>query len=133
MLSKSCVPWTPNTYNRCKRTGRADRCPSNELASIIILCCNELGYTRPCLQSVLQHTRRPYELILIDNGSSDGTAEHLEELRQRNECVKVIHNAKNLGYPAGCNQGIVQAHGRYVVFLNNDTIVTESWLEGLIG
>ena len=45
----------------------------NELASIIILCCNQLEYTRQCLESVLRHTREPYELVLVDNGSSDGT------------------------------------------------------------
>src|SRR5204863_361005 len=39
-----------------------------ELASLIILCCNEADYTRLCLESVLRHTRRPYELVLVDNG-----------------------------------------------------------------
>jgi hypothetical protein len=43
----------------------------DELTSIIILCCNELEYTRRCLDSVMEHTRQPYELILIDNGSTD--------------------------------------------------------------
>src|SRR5438132_2156957 len=50
----------------------------DELASIIILCCNELAYTRQCLESVVRHTRWPYELILVDNGSTDGTAEYLQ-------------------------------------------------------
>src|SRR5438874_2487010 len=50
----------------------------DELASIIILCCNEVDYTRQCLESVVRYTRRPYELILVDNGSTDGTAEYLQ-------------------------------------------------------
>src|SRR5438270_468441 len=50
----------------------------DEVASIIILCCNEADYTRQCLESVVRHTRRPYELILVDNGSTDGTAEYLQ-------------------------------------------------------
>src|SRR5262249_34400973 len=43
----------------------------DELASLVILCCNEVGVTRLCLESVLRHTRPPYELVLVDNGSSD--------------------------------------------------------------
>jgi GT2 family glycosyltransferase len=119
----------------------------DELASILILCCNELKYTRQCLESVLRHTRHPYELILIDNGSTDGTREFLEEIRKgridRSSLlmgkkaghpvrVEIIHNDKNLGYAAGNNQGIAKARGRYVIFLNNDTVVTKHWLEGMI-
>jgi GT2 family glycosyltransferase/Flp pilus assembly protein TadD len=106
----------------------------DELASIIILCCNQLDYTRLCLESVLQHSRPPYELILVDNGSTDDTAQYLEEVRARAgpARVEVIHNEKNVGFPAGCNQGLAKASGRYVVFLNNDTVLTEGWLQGLI-
>lgn len=107
----------------------------NELTSLIILCCNQLEYTRQCLESVLQHTREPYELVLVDNGSSDGTLGYLEEIRRRRRPARtlVIRNETNRGYIAGCNQALEQAKGQYVVFLNNDTIVTPGWLEGLIG
>jgi GT2 family glycosyltransferase/tetratricopeptide (TPR) repeat protein len=106
----------------------------DELASIIVLCCNQVEYTRLCLESVRRHTRPPYELLLIDNGSTDGTAAYLEELRQAPEPwrVVVIHNEQNVGFPAGCNQGLAQARGRYIVFLNNDTVVTDAWLDGLV-
>jgi GT2 family glycosyltransferase/Flp pilus assembly protein TadD len=106
----------------------------DELASLIILCCNELAYTRPCLESVLAHTRAPYELVLVDNGSTDGTPAYLEELQRRPgpQRVVVVRNEVNQGFPKGCNQGLQEARGRYVVFLNNDTVVTEGWLEGLI-
>src|SRR5262249_6299433 len=58
-------------------------CPpvGDELASLVILGCNQLGYTRQCLDSVLRHTRAPYELLLVDNGSTDGTADYLDEVR----------------------------------------------------
>jgi GT2 family glycosyltransferase/predicted Zn-dependent protease len=106
----------------------------NELASLIILCCNEVEYTRQCLDSVLAHTRPPYELVLIDNGSTDGTPAYLEELRERPgpARVEVIRNETNRGFAAGCNQGLKAAKGRYLVFLNNDTVVTAGWLEGLV-
>jgi len=221
--------------------GWITQCPpvGDELASIIILCCNQVEYTRQCLESVLRHTRPPYELVLVDNGSTDGTAEYLAEIGRRlggpglvgaserrqsiardvspwradgargasperatvpgcepdsaalpglkhNDAavvpgahaawlstaappglrtadasappglrtadasaplglgtavagspgvgarVHIIRNETNAGFPAGCNQGLQRARGRYVVFLNNDTIVTEGWLEGLI-
>ncbi|MGE3804185.1 MAG: glycosyltransferase [Gemmataceae bacterium] len=108
--------------------------PGDELASIIILCWNELDYTRQCLESVLRHTRRPYELLLVNNGSSDGTRAFLEEIRQLSgpERVVVIHNESNLGFAAGCNQGLQASRGSYLILLNNDTIVTEGWLDGLV-
>jgi GT2 family glycosyltransferase/tetratricopeptide (TPR) repeat protein len=106
----------------------------NELASIIILCCNQLDYTRQCLESLLRHTRAPYELILVDNASTDGTAEYLEEVRRRPgpARVEVIRNDTNRGFPAGCNQGLARARGRYIVLLNNDTRLTPGWLDGLV-
>ena len=106
----------------------------DERTSIIILCCNELEFTRMCLDSVLQHTRKPFELILIDNGSTDGTPEYLNEIRSRPEParVEVIRNEENLGFAVGCNQGLAEAQGDFLVLLNNDTVVTDGWLEGLI-
>jgi GT2 family glycosyltransferase/tetratricopeptide (TPR) repeat protein len=106
----------------------------DEPASIIILCCNEVEYTRQCLESVLRHTRRPYELVLVDNGSTDGTPAYLEEVRSRPgpARVEVIRNETNVGFAAGCNQGLARAHGQYLLLLNNDTIVTAGWLDGLI-
>jgi glycosyltransferase involved in cell wall biosynthesis/predicted Zn-dependent protease len=106
----------------------------NGLASLIILCCNEVDYTRLCLESVLRHTHAPYELILIDNGSSDGTPAYLDDVRKRAGPVRVvvIRNESNRGFARGCNQGLAASRGRYLILLNNDTIVTAGWLHGLI-
>jgi GT2 family glycosyltransferase/Flp pilus assembly protein TadD len=105
-----------------------------ELASVVVLCCNEVAYTRMCLESVLRHTERPYELLLVDNGSTDATPAYLEEVRTRPGPVRVevIRNDTNRGFPVGANQARAHAQGNYLVFLNNDTIVAEGWLEGLI-
>jgi GT2 family glycosyltransferase/Flp pilus assembly protein TadD len=107
---------------------------ADALASIIILCCNEVEATRHCLDSVRRHTRRPYELILIDNGSTDSTPAFLDEVRGWSEPARIviIHNAENRGYPVGVNQGLTAAKGAFLILLNNDTIVTSEWLDGLI-
>jgi Glycosyl transferase family 2 len=107
---------------------------ADALASVIVLCHNEVEYTRLCLESVLARTRSPYELILIDNGSSDGTADYLVEVASRpgTARVEVITNESNRGYHAAVNQGLARAGGEYVVLLNNDTVVTSGWLEGLV-
>lgn len=106
----------------------------DELVSIIILCCNEVEVTRLCLQSLSQHTRQPFELILVDNGSTDETPGFLEQVRTHPGPgrVEIIRNETNVGFPAGCNQGLARSRGHYVVFLNNDTVVTAGWLDGLI-
>ncbi len=98
---------------------------------MVLLAWNQLAYTKLCIESVFKHTHVPFELILVDNGSHDGTPEYFRELRRENANVKVVLNAKNLGFGKGCNQGLAVANGDYVCFLNNDTLVTEGWLEHL--
>jgi len=80
----------------------SDRKPAgSELASIIVLCCNELEFTKLCLESVLKQTRAPYELVIVDNGSGDGTPAYLNELRSRPgpARVDVVRNETNVGFP----------------------------------
>ncbi|WZP01243.1 glycosyltransferase (plasmid) [Isosphaeraceae bacterium EP7] len=106
----------------------------SELASVIVPCFNQRAYTRQCLAALARHTRRPWELIVVDNGSDDGTAEYLEGVvDMAGVPVTVIRNAANLGFPAACNQGIAAARGAYLVLLNNDAVVTDGWLDQLIG
>jgi GT2 family glycosyltransferase/2-polyprenyl-3-methyl-5-hydroxy-6-metoxy-1,4-benzoquinol methylase len=116
---------------------------SNEpLTSIVILCCNQLNYTRLCIESVMRHTDAPYELVFVDNGSTDGTLPYL--VRVTNDAnngaplssfcrrVVLIRNEGNLGFCKGVNQGIAAARGQYLLLLNNDTVVTPGWLSRLI-
>ncbi len=106
-----------------------------ELASIVIVCCNALDYTRACVANVLRHSRPPYELIVVDNGSHDETPAFLEQLRQQPgpSRLVVLRNDSNRGYAVGINQGLAHCRGRFLVLLNNDCVVTPGWLEGLIG
>jgi glycosyltransferase involved in cell wall biosynthesis len=106
----------------------------NERTSIIVLGCNEVAFTRLCLESVLRHTHGDYELILVDNGSTDETPRLFEEVRACSGPgrVELIRNENNRGFAAAVNQALAVAQGQFIVLLNNDTVVTPEWLEGLI-
>jgi GT2 family glycosyltransferase len=97
-------------------------------ASIVIVAHNQLEYTRMCVESLSRCTRYPYKLVLVDNGSTDGTEQYFRSL----EGAVVIREEENAGFPRGANAGIRAADGEYVVLLNNDTIVTEGWLTTLV-
>jgi len=99
---------------------------SNE-ASVIIVTYNHRNYTKNCLSSVL--VNNPLEVIVVDNGSIDGTAEFVEEHFPE---VRLIKSPRNLGYGGGNNLGVRHARGEYVVILNPDTKVEENWLEELL-
>jgi len=95
--------------------------------SIVILVRNELDCTRACVESIARCTPEPHELVFVDNGSSDGTAEYLAGL----EGAVVLTNDENLGFGAGCNQGIAASTGERILLLNNDVVVTDGWLRAL--
>ncbi len=107
---------------------RPEPLPPFGLTSIILVTHNQWNYTRQCLESVRFRTDEPYELILVDNGSTDGTAEFLRSQPD----VRLISNPDNRGFPAAVNQGLAIARGRQIVLLNNDTIVTTGWLRRLL-
>ncbi|MBU0756008.1 MAG: glycosyltransferase [Planctomycetes bacterium] len=101
--------------------------------SIIVLTFNQLEFTRACLHSLLKFTRYPnWELIVVDNASTDGTTDFLADFSSNNRQVKLILNESNLGFAAGNNVGLKAAGGEYLVLLNNDTFVTEGWLIDLL-
>ncbi len=106
--------------------------PIDGLVSIVMLTCNGLRYTRRCVESLLAHTRPPFELIIVDNGSTDGTRQYLRELLQRHRNIKVIFNETNIGAPAGRNCGLAVAEGDFIAFVDNDIVATEGWLERLL-
>lgn len=98
--------------------------------SIVILTYNALEYTKMCYESIVKYTKIPYEIIFVDNCSSDGTRNFLNTLKLPN--VKCFFNNSNLGFAKGCNQGASAASGNALLFLNNDTVVTKNWLNNLI-
>lgn len=102
------------------------------LTSIVVLTHNQLPLTRACLDSIRLLTDEPYELILVDNGSTDGTPNYVRALAASDDRVTVVLNADNRGFPAGCNRGITVAKGAQVLLLNNDTVATTGWLTRLL-
>lgn len=110
---------------------RAIRCADGRragLVSIVMLSWNAPEYTKLALESIRRHTAGEYEIIIVDNGSKPETVEWLRTLQD----VRVIYNRFNRGYAGGNNQAIAAARGEYVVLLNNDVVVTEGWLDGLL-
>lgn len=98
--------------------------------SIVIPVWNRVDLTQECLTHLAETTKTcSYEVIIVDNASTDGTKPFLETLGGD---VQVITNPKNLGFAKACNQGAAAARGKYVMFLNNDTIPQPGWLDPLI-
>jgi GT2 family glycosyltransferase len=101
--------------------------------SIIIVTYNNLIFTRLCLESVLANTEHPqYEIIVVDNGSNDGTPAYLRDLSRHNRHVRALFNDCNCGFAAANNQGLAIATGDVLVLLNNDTLVPPGWLTRLV-
>ncbi|HEX9997615.1 MAG TPA: glycosyltransferase [Abditibacterium sp.] len=104
--------------------------------SLIILHHNKAAYSRACLDSVLLCSSRPLQVINVDNGSRDETAQILAdfeiEARQHGISVETLSYEHNIGAVRGRNEAIARANGTYIAFLDNDTLVHQAdWLEQL--
>jgi len=98
--------------------------------SIVMPVYNKIAYTSACLRSIAAHAGPiAFEVIVVDDASSDATPQRLADVAG----VRSVRNADNLGFIGSCNAGAAIARGEYVLFLNNDTVVTAGWLEALVG
>jgi GT2 family glycosyltransferase/glycosyltransferase involved in cell wall biosynthesis len=98
-------------------------------ASIVIPVYNKWAYTAACLCSLLEAKGEyAFEVIIVDDQSSDQTADQLAKIKG----ITYLRNEQNLGFVGSCNRGAQQARGEFLVFLNNDTQVTDHWLDELI-
>ncbi|WP_333804621.1 glycosyltransferase [Sulfurospirillum sp.] len=104
------------------------------MTSIVVLTYNQLeDCTKSCIKSIYEYTdKEQFELIIVDNDSQDGTKEYLKSIESKYPNIKVLLNDINKGYAGGNNDGIKASNGEYVILLNNDTLVSEGWLERLL-
>jgi GT2 family glycosyltransferase len=101
--------------------------------SIIVVTYNKLDYTKMCLESIITNTEYPnYEIVIVDNASVDGSVEYIRNFKNSHNNVKFIRNDNNLGFAVANNLGASVSNGDYLLFLNNDTIVTPGWLHRLL-
>jgi len=92
--------------------------------SIIIVNFNGKEFLRRCLASLLTTNYPNFEIIVVDNASTDGSLELIGKLFGSYSCIKAIKNRENLGHAEGCNVGAKAAKGKYLVFLDSDTEIT---------
>jgi GT2 family glycosyltransferase len=100
------------------------------LVSVVIANYNGRGLLPECLDTLRGQTLKDFEVILVDNGSTDGSAAFVEKAYPE---VRVVRTGANLGYGGANNAGLAVARGRHIVFLNNDTAVDAAWLRELVG
>ena len=94
---------------------------SSELVlSVLIVNFNGINFLDACINSIRKHVEIPYEIIVVDNASHDGSVDYL---KNNHPSVKVVASAVNLGFTGGNNLAAKHAIGRYFLLLNNDTII----------
>ena len=123
MALARCNTWT----DRYQRFHDAT-VPLWPVLSVVIVTYGRLDLTRICLQSVLGETNYPrLEVVVVDNGSPDGTASYLRHLARQDPRVRIVLNDENRGFAAANNQGLARSTGEVIVLLNNDTEVSRGW------
>lgn len=101
--------------------------------TIVIPVFNKLEFTRKCIESIYTvGSRYIFDIIVVDNASSDGTLEFLKDLSLEKSNFKFHRNHQNLGFAKACNLGIRFSDTDFIVLLNNDTIAKPNWLDNLV-
>lgn len=132
---KSCIAFARENDWQKRYESFEEACVAKiPMISIVVLTYNNLAFNKACITSILQNTAYAnYELIIVDNQSTDGTVDYLQELESENiSNVRVIYNNANLGFASGNNIGMEVAQGEYVLLLNNDTVVSRGWLTAMV-
>jgi GT2 family glycosyltransferase len=115
-----------------KHLANNKNCQTSPLVSVVILNYNGEKYLKRCLNSVFSAEYPNFEVIIVDNASTDSSLALILALPKDKSSLAVIRNSRNLGFAEGNNIGIAATKGKYVVLLNNDTEVTPDWLNMLV-
>lgn len=103
--------------------------------SIIIVSFNTSQITKDCIESVilsLKDSQITYEIVVIDNDSSDDSVEQLKKLRLKNKHIQLLESDKNIGFGPANNLAVKKSKGEYILLLNSDTVVLNQAIEKLL-
>lgn len=98
--------------------------------TFVIVNWNRRALLEQCLRSLEQQTASCFDVVLVDNGSTDGSLDGLTRFTRLT--IQVIRNEQNRGFSPAVNQGIRQARGRFIALVNNDVVLDPRWLESML-
>ena len=104
---------------------------NEDLVSVIVPVYNVKKYLRKCVNSILHQTYKKIELIIVDDGSIDGSSELCDKLQMEHKVITVVHK-KNGGLSDARNCGIEKAKGKYICFVDSDDIVANDYIESML-
>lgn len=103
----------------------------SEFVSVIVPAYNVESYIEVCINSIINQTYNNYEIIIIDDGSSDNTYEICKKIRNSNSKIK-LHRQENQGVSVARNVGMSLAKGKYYIFVDADDMVSKYYIETLV-
>ena len=103
----------------------------NPLVSVIVPVFNEASLLHRCIDSILRQTYKHLEIIIVDDGSTDGSSALCDDLEHTDDRLKVIHQA-NAGLSAARNTGIAHAHGEFVSFIDSDDYIDDGYIAAMV-
>jgi len=98
--------------------------------SVVVVNLNRRGLLEACIESLWKQTYPDFEVVVVDNGSTDGSVEYLRGVSDPR--MRAVYLSGNRGFAGGCNAGIRQSSGRFIATLNNDAEADPQWLEELV-